>query len=79
MENTVMSENLLSQDVVLLFSPYSPVGTIFFCENGIFSAVLLWIILLGLTRLKWKKMILELWATEEKKNKIRTIVEDSAS
>lgn len=67
MENTVMSENLLSQDVVLLFSPYSPVGTIFFCENGIFSAVLLWIILLGLTRLKWKKMIFKIMSNRGKK------------
>lgn len=70
MENTVKSENLLSLDVVPLFPLHSPVGTIPSCGNGIFSAVLLWIILLNLTRLKWKNKIFKIMSNRGKKIKL---------
>lgn len=70
MENTMMSEKLLSLDAVPLLPLYSPVGTIFFRENGIFSAVLLWIIVLRLTRLKWKNKIFKIMSNRGKKIKL---------
>lgn len=64
----LLFENLLSLEVVPLLPLHSLVGTISSCENGIFSAVLLWISLLNLIGLKWeKKKVFKIMSNRGKK------------